>query len=63
MTGDTMFINGCGRADLGDSSPQALYQSLEKIKQLPDTTGLRNEVILQESHTALLYAQTHLLHV
>ena len=38
ITGDTMFINGCGRADLGDSSPQALYQSLEKIKQLPDST-------------------------
>tara|TARA_B100001121_G_scaffold309094_1_gene334858 strand:+ start:2190 stop:2837 length:648 start_codon:yes stop_codon:yes gene_type:complete len=38
ITGDTMFINGCGRADLGDSSPQALYQSLEKIKALPDDT-------------------------
>ena len=38
ITGDTMFINGCGRADLGDSSPEALYQSLEKIKQLPDNT-------------------------
>lgn len=36
MTGDTLFINGCGRADLGDSSPKALYQSLEKIKALPD---------------------------
>tara|TARA_B100001109_G_scaffold98423_1_gene80261 strand:- start:563 stop:1777 length:1215 start_codon:yes stop_codon:yes gene_type:complete len=28
----------------------------KKIKQLPDTTGLRNEVILQESHT-IGYAQ------
>lgn len=38
ITGDTLFINGCGRSDLGDSSPQALYQSLEKIKALPDDT-------------------------
>lgn len=38
ITGDTLFINGCGRANFGDSSPQALYQSLEKIKALPDDT-------------------------
>ena len=31
-------------------------KDLKKIKQLPDTTGLRNEVILQESHT-IGYAQ------
>ena len=37
VTGDTMFINGCGRADLGDSSPEALYQSLEKSKNCPIT--------------------------
>ncbi|RAP33117.1 hypothetical protein DID77_03615 [Candidatus Marinamargulisbacteria bacterium SCGC AG-439-L15] len=38
ISGDTLFINGCGRADLGGSDPHALYQSLERLKKLPDDT-------------------------
>ena len=38
ITGDTLFINGCGRADLPDSDPDALYDSLQKIQRLPDQT-------------------------
>ena len=38
ITGDTLFINGCGRANYADSNPQIFYQSLEKIKALPDDT-------------------------
>ena len=38
ITGDTLFINGCGRCDLGGSSLDDMYNSLEKIKSLPDET-------------------------
>ena len=34
--GDTLFACGCGR--LFEGTPQAMYQSLSKIAQLPDTT-------------------------
>ena len=35
ITGDTVFINGCGRADFEGSNPNQLYDSLQTIKQLP----------------------------
>ena len=38
ITGDTLFINGCGRCDLGGSSLDDMYNSLEKIKSLPNET-------------------------
>mgnify|MGYP001183104531 FL=1 len=38
ITGDTLFINGCGRCDLGGSSLDDMYNSLETIKLLPDET-------------------------
>lgn len=39
FTGDTLLIGGCGRTDLGDGDPNALYDSLRsKILPLPDTT-------------------------
>tara|TARA_B100000427_G_scaffold202916_1_gene168679 strand:+ start:4138 stop:4776 length:639 start_codon:yes stop_codon:yes gene_type:complete len=38
ITGDTLFINGCGRCDLGGSSLNQMYNSLEKIKSFPSDT-------------------------
>jgi sulfur dioxygenase len=39
FTGDTLLIGACGRTDLGDGSPEMLYESLTgKILRLPDTT-------------------------
>jgi Zn-dependent hydrolases, including glyoxylases len=38
ITGDTLFINRCGRADFEDSNVHDLYQSLQQLKQLPDDT-------------------------
>ncbi|MGI0055558.1 MAG: MBL fold metallo-hydrolase [Thermoplasmata archaeon] len=39
FTGDTLLIGACGRADLGDGSPDLLYESLtQKILTLPDET-------------------------
>lgn len=36
FTGDALFINACGRADLPGSSPIQLFESLQKLKRLPD---------------------------
>ncbi len=39
FTGDTLLIGACGRTDLGDGSPELLWESLtEKILRLPDET-------------------------
>lgn len=41
MTGDTLFIDGCGRTDLPGSDVHQLYNSLYKvIKTLPDETRI-----------------------
>lgn len=36
ITGDTLFIGGCGRSDLPGGDPVLLYQSLRKISSLPE---------------------------
>ena len=39
LTGDTLFVNGCGRCDLPGGDAKALYHSLyEVILKLPDST-------------------------
>ncbi len=39
FTGDTLLIGSCGRTDLGDGSPELLWESLrEKLLVLPDDT-------------------------
>jgi hydroxyacylglutathione hydrolase len=40
ISGDTLFIGGCGRTDLPGSDPAELYESLNTLKQLPDDTVL-----------------------
>ena len=39
ITGDTLFIDGCGRCDLAGSNVKAMFYSLfDCIKKLPDST-------------------------
>jgi hydroxyacylglutathione hydrolase len=38
VSGDTLFIEGCGRVDLPTSDPEQMYKSLKKISTLPDQT-------------------------
>jgi glyoxylase-like metal-dependent hydrolase (beta-lactamase superfamily II) len=38
VTGDTLFVSRCGRADLPGSDVVALYQSLQRLKKLPEET-------------------------
>jgi glyoxylase-like metal-dependent hydrolase (beta-lactamase superfamily II) len=41
VSGDTLFIGGCGRVDLPGSDPKLMYDSLaNKLKALPDDTVL-----------------------
>lgn len=50
VSGDTLFISGCGRVDLPGSDPAQMYASLtEKLAKLPD------DIVLYPGHH---YAQT-----
>ena len=40
VSGDTLFIDGCGRVDLPGSDSEQMYHSLQKLKTLPDDTLL-----------------------
>jgi len=40
ISGDTLFINGCGRVDLPGSDSADMYDSLQKLAELPDATLL-----------------------
>jgi len=40
VSGDTLFINGCGRVDLPGSNSEDMYESLKKLAGLPDDTLL-----------------------
>ena len=38
FTSDTLFIDGCGRCDLEGADVEKMFDSLERIKKLPDDT-------------------------
>ncbi|PLX97327.1 MAG: hypothetical protein C0622_13215 [Desulfuromonas sp.] len=38
ITGDTLFVSRCGRADLNGSDVRKLYTSLQRLKKLPPET-------------------------
>lgn len=40
VSGDTLFIQGCGRVDLPGSDSEDMYHSLQKLSSLPDDTLL-----------------------
>ena len=40
VSGDTLFIQGCGRVDLPGSDPDQMYESLRRLASLPDDTVL-----------------------
>ena len=40
VSGDTLFIDGCGRVDLPGADTEQMYHSLQKLKALPDDTLL-----------------------
>jgi hydroxyacylglutathione hydrolase len=40
VSGDTLFLDGCGRTDFPGSDPAAMYDSLTRLASLPDDTML-----------------------
>lgn len=40
VSGDTLFVNGCGRVDLPGGDPEKMYESLRRLAGLPETTVL-----------------------
>ena len=38
VSGDTLFLEGCGRIDLPGSNPEDMYHSLKQLASLPDDT-------------------------
>jgi glyoxylase-like metal-dependent hydrolase (beta-lactamase superfamily II) len=40
VSGDTLFLEGCGRTDLPGADPEAMYESLQRLASLPDTTAV-----------------------
>ena len=40
VSGDTLFVDGCGRVDLPGSDPEQMYYSLQKLGSLPGDTLL-----------------------
>lgn len=40
VSGDTLFISGCGRVDLPGSNSEDMYRSIQKLASLPDETLL-----------------------
>jgi len=38
VSGDTLFIEGCGRTDLPGGDAEAMYESLQRLASLPDET-------------------------
>ena len=40
VSGDTLFINGCGRVDLPGSNSDDMFRSMSKLASLPDDTLL-----------------------
>jgi glyoxylase-like metal-dependent hydrolase (beta-lactamase superfamily II) len=38
VSGDTLFLDGCGRTDLPGSDAEAMYESLQRLAQLPGET-------------------------
>ncbi len=38
VSGDTLFLDGCGRTDLPGSDVEQMYESLQRLARLPDDT-------------------------
>lgn len=38
VSGDTLFLDGCGRTDLPGADPGAMYESLQRLAALPGST-------------------------
>ncbi len=54
LTGDTLFVGGCGRCDLPGSDPEAMYKSLTRLSQLDEQMVIHPGHNYANQPTALL---------
>lgn len=60
VSGDTVFLDGCGRTDLPGGDPEDLFRSLSKLAQLPNDTDLYpGHDYSQQPHAALGEVKSH----
>ena len=58
ITGDTLFVDGAGRADLTGSDPEALFESLNRLKaEVPHHVTIRTGHAYGPTATATLESQ------
>lgn len=58
ITGDTLFVFGCGRCDLAGGDPEQMYVTLKDMAaHFPDTTVIRPGHNYAEQHTSTLREQ------
>jgi glyoxylase-like metal-dependent hydrolase (beta-lactamase superfamily II) len=60
ISGDTLFLDGCGRTDLPGSDPEMMYESLQTLNSLPSTTIIYpGHQYSQPAHEPLAQVQQH----
>ena len=60
ITGDTLFVTRCGRADFPGSDPAALYNSLLRLASLPsDTRVFPGHDYGPHPHSTIAFEQQH----
>lgn len=57
ITGDTMFVYGCGRCDLHGGDPNVMYNTLNKLGQLPGETVILPGHNYAEKTTSTMHEQ------
>ncbi|MFH1722993.1 MAG: MBL fold metallo-hydrolase [Elusimicrobiota bacterium] len=57
LTGDTLFIGGCGRVDLAGSDPEKMYHSLRRLAALEDAVRVLPGHDYSAEKSALLGAE------
>ncbi len=57
ITGDTLFVWGCGRCDLGGGDPEIMFETLKKLATLPGSTVTLPGHNYSDQPTATLHEQ------
>jgi glyoxylase-like metal-dependent hydrolase (beta-lactamase superfamily II) len=60
ITGDTLFVTRCGRADLAGSDPRALYESLQRLAAFaPETRVFPGHDYGPKPHSTIAFERQH----
>ena len=59
FTGDTLFVDGCGRCNFDNSNVDHMYDSLQRIMALPDHLEIYPGHSYADKKTDTLYNQKH----